>query len=428
MELIVATAITRAYRICRIFIGILLLVILGSISIHLALPLPRDIETNQRDVIAQLNFLKDALQRGAGEQMQSLFPEGFFFTHVLYGLTWVNVAIASPNDESLRTRAVTEARWALAAMESETGRAPFVASLTPPYGVFYTGWSNYLHAGILRLTQSVGFDPRERNEFEQRSILLAEAFKNSHSPFLPSYPGNTWPVDSFPAIASLRLYDYLLKPRFQPFLMTWLERALTQRNLSTGLIPHHLGNESRHPDNQSRGTSQTLILYFFRDLDPGLATEHYLRFREQFVAQRFYIPAILEYPLGTQGHGDIDSGPLIAGVSLSASTVAIAASRMYGDTELEVALTRNVEAFGLPIQLGSSRRYGFGLLPIGDAFYVWARTARSWTSDQRELAAYPTLFSRWLFTPAILIALGCLSGIFWVLVSDVRILLRVNAS
>jgi hypothetical protein len=30
------------------------------------------------DVIAQLRFLRGALERGAGEEMQQLFPEGFF--------------------------------------------------------------------------------------------------------------------------------------------------------------------------------------------------------------------------------------------------------------------------------------------------------------------------------------------------------------
>lgn len=428
MELIVAIAITRAYRGCRVVIGILFLVALGSIATHLALPLPRDVETNQRDVIAQLNFLKNALQQGAGERMQSMFPEGFFFAHVLYGLTWVNVAIDSPVDEQLHSRAVTEARWALAAMESNTGRAPFVASLSPPYGVFYAGWSNYLLAGILRLTQNVGFDPKERNNFEQRSEALAEAFKRNLSPFLESYPGNTWPVDSFPAMVSLRLHDYLLKPRFQSTFKAWLEQILTQRNPNTGLIPHHLSIESLNHVKPPRGTSQTLILFFLRDLDTDAAAEQYLRFRSQFVAQRFYLPGILEYPIGTRGYGDIDSGPLIAGVSLSASTVAIATSRVYGDTELETALTRNVEALGLPIQLGSSRRYGFGLLPIGDAFYAWARTARSWINDQHVVATYSTIFSRWLFTPVFLVALGFIVAISWFVVADLRFLTRASSS
>ena len=39
--------------------------------------------------LKQLTYLEQALQGGAGEEMQGLFPEGFFFIHALYGLTWI---------------------------------------------------------------------------------------------------------------------------------------------------------------------------------------------------------------------------------------------------------------------------------------------------------------------------------------------------
>jgi hypothetical protein len=35
--------------------------------------------------VSQLHFLRQALDRGAGEEMQGNFPEGYFFMHALYG-------------------------------------------------------------------------------------------------------------------------------------------------------------------------------------------------------------------------------------------------------------------------------------------------------------------------------------------------------
>src|SRR5688572_21572295 len=60
------------------------------------------------DVVPQLNFIGAALRDGAGEQMQGLFPEGFFFTHVLYGLAWVEVGLRVPVGTVLHARALEE--------------------------------------------------------------------------------------------------------------------------------------------------------------------------------------------------------------------------------------------------------------------------------------------------------------------------------
>ena len=83
-----------------------------------------------------------------------------------------------------------------------------------------------------------------------------------------------------------------------------------------------------------------------------------------------------KYPRGSEGSGDVDSGPLVLGVSASASasTVALAAARIVGDAELASDLDREAELLGLPTRWGGERRYRLGLLPVGDAFLAWART------------------------------------------------------
>jgi hypothetical protein len=55
-------------------------VLLIAVQSRLYVP-PTDVAGPGRippDVIAQLRFLRGALERGAGEEMQQLFPEGFF--------------------------------------------------------------------------------------------------------------------------------------------------------------------------------------------------------------------------------------------------------------------------------------------------------------------------------------------------------------
>jgi len=113
------------------------------------------------DAPAQLAFLRNALESGAGQDMQQLFPEGDFFTHVLYGLSWVNVGLHADLGSAARTEALAEARWAWKRLGREQSRRPFNASVSLPLrdGVFYRGWRAYLLAGIL-LLQSPGDQSR----------------------------------------------------------------------------------------------------------------------------------------------------------------------------------------------------------------------------------------------------------------------------
>jgi hypothetical protein len=50
-------------------------------------------------VVRQLAFLRGELDNGAGERAQAGFPEGYFFLHVLYGASWVEVGMRAPADQ-----------------------------------------------------------------------------------------------------------------------------------------------------------------------------------------------------------------------------------------------------------------------------------------------------------------------------------------
>ncbi|MBW6435140.1 hypothetical protein KZ829_15475 [Actinoplanes hulinensis] len=228
--------------------------------------------TDPSGVRRQLAFLRAELEGGADADAQALFPEGYYFLNVLYGLTWVDLGHRGVEPE----RAADEAAWALARVESPAGRAPFEAGAVPAYGVFYAGWT----------------------------------------------------VDG------------------------------------------------------SRGTSQALIQRFLVDVDPVFAREQYLRFREEFLARPLGItPAIREYPHGVNGAGDVDSGPLLLGVSLSTTVVALGAARSQGDDPLAEALAGFGEFAGIPFSTPGTKRYALGLVPIGDAFLAWSKTARPWTVE-----------------------------------------------
>ena len=321
----------------------------------------------------QLTFLRAQLDSGAAQEAQQLFPEGYFFLYALYGLAHVDLGRTAVDP----AEHVRESRWALARLETPAGRAPFPPGLTPAYGVFYQGWTNWLRGGILSLAP----DPALEREFESASAALATAFDAARTPYLTAYPGQAWPVDSTVAMASLRLHDKLRPARYAGTIDRWLAGVRERLDPATGLLPHTVDPVSGESTSGARGTSQSIIQRFLVDIDPAFGRSQYLRFRSLFVVRPLGLgPAVREYPVGQNGPGDVDSGPLPLGVSLSATAVTLGAAAVQGDGRLAGALANYGELIGVPVSTPWSKRYAAGVLPIGDAFLAWSKTARPWVA------------------------------------------------
>jgi hypothetical protein len=357
-------------------VGIAVLTLIGAV--RLVAP------TNDPAAVRrQLAFLRGELDHGAAEEAQKSFPEGYLFLHELYGLTWVELGRRQPAGE--RAQALREARWALSRVDSPAGRAPFPAGLTPSYGVFYRGWTNWLRGGVLSLQPPGQRDPAELRRFADDSAALGAAFDGAASPYLPAYEGQAWPVDSTVAMASLRLHDTLLPPRYGGTAERWLTLVRQRLDPVTGLMPHRADVGTGSPLEVARASSQSLIARFLVDVDPGFAREQYLRFRERFLVRPLGLgPAVREYPAGVDGPSDVDSGPLVLGVSLSATVVTIGAARVEGDTALADALASYGELAGVPVETPWTKEYALGVLPIGDAFLAWSKVARPWVAGPRS--------------------------------------------
>lgn len=371
------TGLRRAARLLTYGLALLLTLAVGVLNWRLYDPPATAYGTAAvgPDVLPQLRFIRQALDAGAGEQMQAFFPEGLFFSHVLYGLAWADVGLRQPGGAPLREQALTEARWALAQLETPAGHAAFAPTLDPPYGVFYVGWSSRLRGAVLKLQPAAGRDPAEVERFTADCEALARAFAAGPSPFLPAYPGQAWPVDSTVAIAALRLHDTVLPPRYASLIHDWLAAAQARLDPATGLLPHRADLRTGQPLEGARGSSLSVMMRFLPEIDPAWGAAQYAAFRRQFVTTVAGLPGVREYPPGYEGPGDVDSGPLLAGVSLSASVVTLGAALAQGDQGLAGPLLHTGEALGLPLSWGDTKRYALGQVPVGDAFLVWAKTA-----------------------------------------------------
>jgi hypothetical protein len=338
-----------------------------------------DAERLRKEVVPQLRFIRGALDRGAAEDMQFLFPEGYFFSYALYGLTWVDVGLRQAPGSERHEMALREARWALTFLEGQKGYRIFPADLNPPRGAFYQGWKGWLEGGILKLQDPATWSPEEVAKFQATCELLAASYKEGERPFPSSYHNGTWPLDGIVGVAALCLHDKLFPPKYTALTRRWVETAKRDGTAANGLLVHRVPP----PEGafiQPRGISTAVVTRFAYEIDPVWGLEMYKTFRRDYFARPLGIPGMREYPRGVHGLSDVDSGPLILGLSGSASTTTIAAAQLYGDAELAQTLLNSAESAGFPIGFLGKKRYVFGLVPVADGFIAWSKAAQPWVS------------------------------------------------
>lgn len=306
-------------------------------------------------VRAQVGWLNRARASGAPDDMQRLFPEGAFFTHVLTGL-----AAASIDDADTVASA-------LDASGADSVKAVFGTIPALDGGTFYRGWR------LLLLAEHVRLGGASREVLAAEADAVQRALTASPTGVPPSYPQGYWPCDAVVAMAGVERARQVSGQRTDPAMLAeWLRRIGAVRDPASGLLAHRISAEGIVREGP-RGSSQALIQVFWPDLDPAGASGEWARFVDAFVVREAGLVGVREHPRGDDSPGDVDSGPLVFGVSASASAVTLAAARRNGGHELAADLDHEAEYLGLPLEWSGERRFAFGLLPVGDAFVAWAR-------------------------------------------------------
>lgn len=352
--------------------------------------------------VAQLRHLAQELKGGAAEHMQSIYPEGAVFTYSLYGLAWADVLADTPASQAHYQEGVNALDQAIYFLLSEEARRPFSPDLPLAYGAFYQGWSAYVLGRRLQLGSPESIDSNFIKIFRDKCKLIATAFTATDRPYLSSYSSGTWPADNLLCLAALALHDQLFNPSFDYTLQAWLRRIKAHLDPITGLIPHaYQPNYS----GAARGSSQSLMLNFLPLIDSTFARSQFDLYQQHFLSYRFGLPGIREYPKGTPGVGDIDSGPILFGIGGAASVVGARTMVMNGACSKHIAIRNSIEGFGVPTRWGSKKKYLGGKLAIADAFIAWSNALSCRCSSTR--ISIPWQFH--LYSFVLILSLGWLA-------------------
>ncbi len=208
---------------------------------------------------------------------------------------------------------------------------------------------------------------------------LARRLADSGTGLLETYPGEVYVTDNVVTAAGLALHDRCRgAASHQALLRAWIERLRRERvDASTGVLVFA-------PGQPGRGAGAAWNSLYLPLLDEVFAEDQARALREGFSAQLApLVSGIREWPRGVEGPGDVDSGPLVLGLSLSATGYGVAAAVTLGDDAWRDRLLATAELAGASVGL-ADRRYLTAPL-VGDSVVLAAKTATRW--DRRFISA-----------------------------------------
>lgn len=189
---------------------------------------------------------------------------------------------------------------------------------------------------------------------------------------LATYPGEAYPVDNAAVLAAIGLHARVTGQPAPGWLgeavATWETRYVQE----DGLVVQAVDPATGTARGRARGSGTALSAYFFGFSEPVLARRLGSAARDVLGGTTAGFGAVREYRRGEDGPGDIDSGPLVMGWSVSATGFSLASARRLGDEAWFADLYGTACFFGVP-------REGEGFMtggPLGNAILFAMLTAR----------------------------------------------------
>lgn len=343
-----------------------------ALILMLAVALASDPLTRQANGVAE--WLQTGVQSEQFATGSSLFDaEWVFGTAQMAALGFAQQAVADP---TARDVAIARMEVAIDAMLAEPGREfdrmkwgndPLDALET---GTGHAAWLGYANLA-LSAHRALVKDSRYAELNDRITDAIARRVLTEPHAVFETYPDERYPVDTAVGMASVMLHDRTTGADHAAAVAHWRASFdTTQRDPTSGLLFQATRADGR-PASPVRGSGTMLTAWFLSFGDPVLACDLYAAGRDGLLGRVGPVVGVREYQRGVSGSGDIDSGPIVLGLGLSATGFGIGAARACGDEATAGSLTRTAEWFGSADDEGEVRHWKagetFGGAPVADA-------------------------------------------------------------
>ena len=243
---------------------------------------------------------------------------------------------------------------------------------------------------MLGAYRAIGGDSRYDDLHIAISDALARRVLQSRHHYLETFPGQIFIPDNAAAIASLSLAQLTAGADYKTAIEAWLEQ--TRGHLldpATGLIRPWIDSDGRG-FGPPRGSYAAWTIYYLNWVDRGLALQQYQLLKAGFAVKLpFGLAALREYPRGYNGPSDIDSGPVLFGLSTSGTAFIIAGARISRDAQYLQGLLATAEVVGSTVGASGARHYLFAPV-VGEAILLAMKTACTWDGRYAQNSAAHT--------------------------------------
>ncbi len=212
-----------------------------------------------------------------------------------------------------------------------------------------------------------------REPMQELINTIVDRMSASPAMVCESYPNECWLFCNTLALAAVRMQDALENSDNSPFFNDWLatvKERLTDRE--SGLLSSSCTWEGYTIDGPE-GSSIWMIVHCLQIIDREFATDQYNRARSALRRSLFGFDWAREWAGRRPGFPDIDSGPIIPilDVSAGSSGMAFLGAASFGDEDYYNGLATTLNFAGFPSQDQSGLRF-CASNQVGDAVLLYS--------------------------------------------------------
>ncbi|MCS5594970.1 MAG: hypothetical protein NZ730_10575 [Porticoccaceae bacterium] len=176
----------------------------------------------------------------------------------------------------------------------------------------------------------------------QHLVDASMAQSNLHAPLLPNVRMR-WSADQAAIIYSVWLFDQNNDTSLSNELSKkWIEYMdANMCDPRTGLYATEVMGVKRY-SKQPRGCALAYLIYYSSHFAPQVASAQWALFKEHMLIKRMGITGFREYLTSYKGGWTPDSGPIIGGIGVGASGLALKTAASMNDEQVYKALHRSV--------------------------------------------------------------------------------------
>ncbi len=244
---------------------------------------------------------------------------------------------------------------------------PFV--MQPPRSIFLDGEI----ALMLAMRRLVEEKDSYRKPLRQRVQEMVRRMEASPVLCAESYPDECWMFCNTVALAAIRTSDRLDGTDHRAFFQKWLEMAKQKLvDPRTGLLVSSFTLDGQ-PQKGPNGSSLWLSAHCLQLIDEDFAADQYRRAKKELGRELLGFAYAREWPVSWDGQCDVDSGPVVPvlGISAGSSGLALLGARAFDDGPYFRGLRTSLDFAAFPCQREGRLRY-CASNQVGDAVLFYA--------------------------------------------------------